>query len=220
MRALAFLTCAVLLGTSCREHATSPPALLDGSVAQPRVVRLESVARPAVFATTRIELLGQTRDPLVASCRGQPWSDPPAGRAVLRIGVVGASVTFSRLGQSARACDTTRLGVHRPRWCGVAYGRLVRRRLQDPRLDVGGCTSHDGMPVAFAWIQPRSRTRYVVVHHRGFAEVYEAAAGLPVRVASSDGIDLARSSAAFEISEHDANGRLISRYELDARAAG
>ena len=220
-RPLALVGCALLLGTSCGEHATPPPALLDGSSASRPAVRLEGVARPAVSTTTLVVPTDRARDPLVRSCRSQPWSEPPAGRAVLRIGVVGASVTFGRrFGRGVRACDATRLRVHGQRWCGVAYGRLVRGGVQDPRLDVGGCASHDGRPVAFAWVQPRSRTRYVVVHHRGFAEVYETAAGLPVRVATNELVDLARSGAGFEISEHDASGGLIDRYELDAQAAG
>lgn len=50
--------------------------------------------------------------------------------------------------------------------------------------------------------------------------MYETAAGLPVRVATNELVDLARSGAGFEISEHDASGGLIDRYELDAQAAG
>ena len=70
------------------------------------------------------------------------------------------------------------------------------------------------------WIEPRPQTQYIVVHEPNYAEVYEVAAGLPVRVATSSGVATETSRASFELSEHDAAGVLIRRYRLDAAVAG
>lgn len=74
--------------------------------------------------------------------------------------------------------------------------------------------------MGFAWIQPDPRTRYVALAQRGFVEVYEVAGGLPVRVASTTGVDIERSRATFTVSEHDPQGHLIDTYALDASVAG
>jgi hypothetical protein len=39
-------------------------------------------------------------------------------------------------------------------------------------------------------------------------------------VATTSDIDVERSYATFQISEHDARGRLLRRYELEAAVAG
>ena len=93
-------------------------------------------------------------------------------------------------------------------------------RLLDPRLELAGCSTSSGDPIAFAWIEPGRRTRYVALHRNGFVEVYPVLAGLPVRVATTSDIDLDTSSASFEVSEYDADGRRIRSYTLDARVAG
>jgi hypothetical protein len=105
------------------------------------------------------------------------------------------------------------------RWCGAAYGRLHGGRLLDPRLDLL-CTDADGDPLAFAWVEPSAGTRFVVVRQDGYAEAYEATGGLPVRIVSATGIDLAASRATLDVSEHDRAGTLVRRYALDARVAG
>ena len=63
-------------------------------------------------------------------------------------------------------------------WCGVAFGQLER---PPPRstLELGGCTTKDGEPLGFAWVEPIRRARYVAVEQDGYVEVYETAGGLP-----------------------------------------
>jgi hypothetical protein len=107
----------------------------------------------------------------------------------------------------------------RRRWCGGAYGTLSARRLNDPRLDLG-CVTADGKPVASIWVEPARSTRYVVVLQASHAELYEAAAEQPVRVASTAGVDLSRSGATFELREHDRSGALLRRYRVEATVAG
>ena len=70
------------------------------------------------------------------------------------------------------------------RWCGAAYGMLAGGRLSDPRLDIL-CTTQDGRPIAFAWVEPAPGATYVAVREPGFVEVYRVVGGLPVRVATT-----------------------------------
>jgi hypothetical protein len=92
--------------------------------------------------------------------------------------------------------------------------------LLDPRLDLGGCSTRDGRPIAFVWVETGPRTRYVAVHHSSFVEVYEVALGLPVRVTTTESVDLNGSHASFEVSEHSSSGHLLADYALEARVAG
>jgi hypothetical protein len=105
------------------------------------------------------------------------------------------------------------------RWCGHAYGRLARGRLEDPRLDLL-CTTSDGHPVAFAWFEPGNDTSYVALRQDGFVEIYDARAHFPLRIATTTGIDLATSSATFDVDEYDEHGTLIRSSMMDARVAG
>ncbi|HEU5009581.1 MAG TPA: hypothetical protein VFT33_02680, partial [Gaiellaceae bacterium] len=109
---------------------------------------------------------------------------------------------------------------HDRTWCGVALARMRGERLLDPRLDIASCTTQSGVPVAFAWVQPGPGTRYVAVDHEGFVEMYRVVAGLPVRAAITSGVDLDTSSASFDVSEHDADGRSLRSYTLRTRVAG
>ena len=76
-----------------------------------------------------------------------------------------------------------------------------------------------GEPVAFAWIQPAAIATYVAIADRGYSQAYRAAGGLPIRVTTSD-VDLATSSARFEVSEHGRDGERLRAYELDAVVSG
>lgn len=66
----------------------------------------------------------------------------------------------------------------------------------------------------------RRDARYLVVRQAGYDEVYEAAGGLPVRIATTTGVSVEDARATFELSEHDVEGRLLSRYRLEAVVAG
>jgi hypothetical protein len=139
---------------------------------------------------------------------------------VTRIGVSSETVTF-RERSAVAGCDTSRTtGADRERWCGGSYGRLFGGHLRDPRLDIAGCRTPDGDPIAFAWIEPRRGAEYVVVRQPGFAEVYPVVRGLPVRVATTSSIESDPIGATFDISEHDGAGRALRSYRLTARPAG
>jgi hypothetical protein len=144
----------------------------------------------------------------------------PDGRAIVeRVGAVGSSVTFASV-SGLHGCDDGQRREARRHWCGIAFGMLRRGRLDDPRLDVAGCRTVSGGPIGFVWVKAGAETRYVAVSQDGYAEVYEPAAGLPIRIATSAGVTVDGSRATFRISEHDARGRLLRRYRLDAVPAG
>ena len=54
----------------------------------------------------------------------------------------------------------------------------------------------------------------------GYVEVYPVEPGLPVRVATASGIETDPIGATFDVSEHAASGRLLSRQRLTARPSG
>jgi hypothetical protein len=74
--------------------------------------------------------------------------------------------------------------------------------------------------VGFAWVDPSESSRYLVVEQPGYAEVYEVAGDLPIRVTTTRGVRFEGASATFQILEHDAEGRLVRRYTLEAAVAG
>jgi hypothetical protein len=195
---------------------------MDGTPAESPSVALEGIELPVVLSATRVVDAAYTeRTSRVESCLREDWNDRPSGAVVHRIGAFGESVTF-RNGSSTGlyGCDDGRRRREADRrWCGHVYGRLSGGLLHDPRLDLG-CSTNDGRAVAFAWVSPGPRTRFVVVHHDGFAEAYRLAARLPVRVATTSRIDTAGSRATFELSEHDSDGRRLRAYALEARVAG
>jgi hypothetical protein len=200
-----------------------PSLLLDGSPASPPPVALEGVAGPAVLSRVRSVASGRLEQgSAAAACLGQQRSNARVlGPLVERVGVTGASVTFrDRSARGVYGCDASSVDSNALlRWCGVGFGTLYSGRLRDPRLDLV-CVGEGGTPVGFAWVQPARDARYVAVRQRGYVEVYALAGGLPVRVATTSDIDVERSYATFQISEHDARGRLLRRYELEAAVAG
>lgn len=196
---------------------------MDGSPARPVPVELGGVDGPTVltrFQLVRVDELD--RESATAAClRGRARSLRATGLAVERVGVTSESVTLRiESGRALFGCDDSP-GPREAnrRWCDGSYGRLFSERLRDPRLGIL-CTTRDGKPMGFAWVQPAAGTRYVAVEQPGYTEVYELAGGLPVRVATTTGVSIEGSRATFALSEHDRAGRLLRRYRLEAVVAG
>jgi hypothetical protein len=213
---------AVLTSTACRHDPPEPPdRLVDGSAAAAPAVELKRIAATAIAG--RIEVVAAADVPdgsATATCLDLVGADTRVGPVVTRTGVDGESVTFrTASGRGLHACDGTGPRTGGDRWCGSAYGRFDDGRLNDPRLDLS-CTTATDEPVAFAWVQPAENARFVVVRKSGFVEVYEVSSNLPVRIATTNGLELEESSATFEISEHDARGAPLRSYTLPARVAG
>ena len=212
------------LAAACSLGGEDAPAeLLDGSLARALPLELQGVEGPTVLTRARVVPV-ETRprgSPAAACVRGRARGARVAGVAVERVGVSSESVTVPEASRRALiGCDdgpgSREAGR---RWCGGAYGLLAAGRLEDPRLSIV-CTTGDGDPIGFAWVQPQPSARYIAVAQNGFVEVYETAGELPVRISTTTGVDLERSSAQYAITEHDSCGALVRRYELHAAVAG
>jgi hypothetical protein len=215
---------AALVLVACRGgEARAPTELMDGSAVPPLRVQLDEVDRPVFLTRGRVRAADEVAPAsAAASCvRERGRGTTVTGLIVERVGVQSETVTFQVGGGRALvACDNApgpREGGER--WCGGAFGVLADGRLLDPRLDIL-CSTADGEPLAIVWVEPQPETRFVAVEQPAFTEVYETAAGLPVRVSSASGVDVERASAELAISEHDASGALVRRYELLAAVSG
>lgn len=212
---------AALALTACGGSDDSAQArLADGSPARAPAARLEGVSH-AIRTKARVGHGLRAAAQWVESCLEQRWGPRDVGAWVARTGVHARTVTVREAsGRAVLGCDASdSADGHGPAWCGSAYGSLLRGALSDPRLEVL-CRTEAGESLALAWIEPAPATRYVVVHEASHAEVYEVLENLPVRIATTWRIDLARSGATFVVSEHDARGAVVRRYELDTRVAG
>jgi hypothetical protein len=213
---------AIVVG--CDDRAEGPSALMDGSPATPPRVELEGISAPAVV--TKVRVVGAKKlpvDPRADSClreHGVAAPERRLGVIVERVGAESSSVTFGSA-SGLHGCDGgTGPRTTRRAWCGIAFGVLTHGRLDDPRLNVAACRTASGHPLAFAWISAGPRTRYVAVVQEGYTEVYEPTGDVPIRIATATGVEVDGSRATFRLSEHDAYGRLLRRYELDAVPAG
>ena len=213
---------AALAQVACLGGSRPPSRLADGSPVRAPSVTLEGVSsRQVATKAAALDLHDAAAGP-VARCLAATHEHVPRAPIVRRVGVDGASVTYrTASGRDLVACDGTALGGgHGSTSCGVALGRVLDERLLDPGLDLASCSTPSGDSVAFAWVEPGARTRYVAIGRHGFVEVYPVIAGLPVRVAATSGIDLDTSSASFDVSEHLASGHMLRSYTLRPRVAG
>ncbi|MDX6400548.1 MAG: hypothetical protein QOF27_1154 [Gaiellaceae bacterium] len=204
----------VVVLAGCDSHASRPRQLLYGETAQ----ELTPVAG-SVIAIGRV-LDAATLGRRFTSC--SPGGAVDGAAIVERIGVFGESLTFAdRAGKTLYSCDggTDPAGERRPPWCGASVGRLVHGRLLDPRLDIL-CRDREGRPLAYAWVEPVAGAHWIGVDQGSYTEVYEVLAGLPVRVATSQGIQLGRSRAIFAVRQYDATGRSLVKGPLEAAVAG
>ena len=196
-----------------------PERHLDGSKVGSPAVELEGIGDRAVLAAVRLVRTAAGDRSAVSCMRTRAQSAGRVGRIVVRIGVASESVTL-RDPAGLWACDSS-AGARESeqRWCDGAFARPRDGRLRDPRLSIG-CTTREGDPIGFAWVEPAQRSRYVAVEQDGFVEVHEVAGGLPVRIASTRDVDVERARATFDVSEHDRAGRLVRRHRLEAVVAG
>jgi hypothetical protein len=139
---------------------------------------------------------------------------------VERVGRVARSVTVTQRGaRSIFACDRTGVALEGRPWCGFSAARLRKGRVPDPRLDVL-CLDRAGRHVASAFVNPLARARWIAVDQGSFRELYPVAGGLPVRIASTRGLDYGRARATFAVTQIGAGGRVLSRARIIAQVAG
>lgn len=144
------------------------------------------------------------------------------GRVLLveRSGVVTRSLTIARIGsQQVFGCDKTGASFEGHEWCGASAGILRNGRLPDPRLDIL-CVDRRGRHVAAAWVNPLPRARWVGVDQGSYTELYPTAVGLPVRIASTRGVEYNGARATFFVTQYGARAHVLSRGRLVAQVAG
>lgn len=207
---------------ACSGTDEAPSRLLDGSPTRVLPIDLEGISAPPVLTSVRLLRIADLEPgSATAFCFRRHRSATPAARIVERTGVYTETVTFrDRPGHALYGCDNStgpREGDRR--WCGGAFGRLYSGRLRDPRLDLG-CTTEDEEMVGFVWVEPHPDAVYIAVEQTRYVEVHRVAGDVPVRVAATAGVEIEGSRATFVLSEHDAEGGLLRRYELDAAVAG
>jgi hypothetical protein len=160
-------------------------------------------------------------DDHAASCaKGFAKVDRSPQPIVERIGIEGRSVTFVE-GSRVFACDAA-AGAREgsPDSCGGAAGRREGGVLTDPRLDVANCIDADSHTVAFVWIEPAEDAGYLGVERDEWVEIYPTRAGLPVRVATTEGIGDDNSSLSLTVTQYAADGRELGEEGVRAQVAG
>jgi hypothetical protein len=139
---------------------------------------------------------------------------------VERRGRLTRSLTVAQRGSpDVFACDATGVALEGREWCGVSAGRLRNGRVTDPRLELL-CRDRRGRHVGSAFVNPLRGARWVAVEQPRYTELYQAAAGLPIRIATIAGVDYEHARATFRITQLDARGRVLSRGRLVAHVAG
>jgi hypothetical protein len=84
-------------------------------------------------------------------------------------------------------------------------------------LDI--CTDRQARPViAFAWINPVRRAKWIVIDQPGYREVYPVAARLPIRVSTVSGLER-QDGAVFHSAQYDVAGVLLVRRKVVAAIA-
>ena len=209
--------------SSCDGNGVQAPRkLMDGSPVREVPVELEGVDGPT--ALTKVLSHTTTDEPGTASwtcLHGRSRGVDATGPSIERVGVSSESVTVRESsGRSVFGCDNS-LGSREEdrRWCGIAHGLLYSGHLRDPRLSIG-CQTRDETPMGFVWVEPEPSAAYLVVEQPGYAEVYAVAGELPVRVATTTGVEIEGSRASFDLREHAGDGRLLRAYRLEAAVAG
>ena len=199
-----------------------PPArLADGSVPPPVPAALAELEGASMTGVRVVRGLQLEQAPY-ADCIDRAPGGPPA-IAVERVAASGRTLTFATDDrQQVVGCD----GAAQARepsgpWCGLAVADwLAGGRLSDGRLNLANCLSADRSTVAFAWVTPAPRAGWLVVEHDDFREVYEQNGPLPIRVATTDGIDEDTSSVRIPVSSYAEDGTKLADDTVELQVAG
>jgi hypothetical protein len=173
-----------------------------------------------MVGTRVIRGLKLEQKPYVDCLANIPGGSPAV--AVERVTAEGRTLTFATPDhRTLVACDGAP-GAREPRgaWCGGETGRLENGQVNDPRLDISNCLSRDRRTVAYAFMQPAPGSRWLVVDHDRFREIYDARDPYPVRVSTTDGIDANTASAKIRIRSYDAAGKKLGDEIVQTQVAG
>ena len=166
--------------------------------------------RGAVVTTVQVRrAAGLAR--ALRDCRGRgPYDWTKRTVVVDRRYGLRRSLTYRALdGRSLASCDSVGVPIEGRRWCGAATGTLYGGRLRDPRLVL--CAPPSAPPVAFIWVTPVRKVRWIGVAAGGRIDLYRVAAGLPVRVSTDRNVRIRGSTATFVIRQYGAGGEVIRR---------
>jgi hypothetical protein len=189
--------------------------LAAGQAARGEQPPVSGAARTSVYVRRAGELARTLHE-----CRGRGPREWRADTIVVdrRIGRRRTLSFRSADGRFLASCDSIGVRIEGRRWCAPSTGTLYGGRLRDPRLTL--CQPAGGKPVAFIWVRPRPRTRWIGVLQGRRTDLYRVAAGLPVRVSSRRHVRIKGSSATFFVRQYDGRGRLLVRQTIAARVAG
>jgi hypothetical protein len=196
--------------------ASVPGRLTDGSRPHPVPKVLRAQGHDFVMTKVRVLRVGRIKR-LVDSCaRGDRI--PMRAAIVERVGINGRSITFTSLDGGITGCDRSlRARTIFAPWCGGSAWLLHNGKVTDPRVDI--CADQRGRPViAFGWINPVRRAKWIVIDQPGYGEVYPVAGGLPVRVSTVSGLGHT-GGAAFRTTQYDGAGVLLVRRKVVAAIA-
>jgi hypothetical protein len=215
---LCFALGAALLAAGCTHGGKRPARLLDG-----RAALAFAPVRGSVVTASRVltaAALGERLD----SCLfpGDRMNVAPDAPVVERVGVDGESLAVANRDHTQIfACDggVDPAGERTSPWCHAVAGELEHGRLLDPRLDVL-CRDRRRRPLAYVFVEPVPAARWIGVREDGYVELYEVLARLPVRVAATRSVDPENARATLEITQYDAEGRVLVHGNLEAVVAG
>ena len=199
----------------------APERLSDGSTPAPVPQELSKISGAVVVGTRIVRGLDLEKEPYVKCLAQVPGGAPQV--AVERVTVDGRTLTFASADRRTLiACD----GAARAReragiWCGGGVGRWeVGGHVNDSRLDIVNCLTSAGDDVAYAFVNPAPRARWLVVDHDHFREIYDAGDPYPVRISTTEGIDRDTSSLKVRVRSYDADGKEVGDETLHAVVAG
>jgi hypothetical protein len=193
------------------------------TLALPVVVEAARGGQPRVRGAipTSVRLLRAARiDATLRECRGAgPREWTPRTIVVDRRSGARRSLAFRSADRRFIAsCDAIGVRIEGRRWCAPSTGTLFAGRLRDPRLTL--CQARGRRPIAFVWVTPRPRARWIGVLQGARIELYRVAGGLPVRVSSDRNVHISGSRATFFVRQYDGDGKLVTRQTITARVSG
>jgi hypothetical protein len=212
----------LLLADGCGGSGLDPPdRLSDGSTPPPVPAELQSIDGAVLVGTRVVRGRDLEHEPYVDCLKNVAGGAP--GVAVERVTADGRTLTFATADRrDLIACDGAPRALEpRGSWCGEASGRWeVGGRIADGRLGITNCLSADREPVAYVFVNPAPRARWLVVDHDHFREIYDASDPYPVRISTTDRIDEDTSSLKVRVRSYDADGKKVGDEVLQAVVAG
>ena len=199
----------------------APDRLSDGSVPAAGPAELGGIDGAVMVGTRVVRGLDLEDEPYVDCLKNIPGGAPAV--AVERVTAEARTLTFATADRrNLIACDGAPHALEpRGPWCGGGSGHWeIGGKINDGRLGMTNCLSADRKTVAFVFVNPAPRARWLVVDHDHFREIYDASDPYPIRISTTDGIDTDTSSLKVRVRSYDAEGKELSDETLHPVVAG